>query len=326
MLKSCSNPNCTAPKGLCNDQMNREFQLCPNWNNENKETKTEKIEGSKVKAEVVPWSGLALRPKEIELLAHRSSPFIIGTIGAPKAGKTSYLGMLYTLLFNGKRFVNWNFAGSITLIAWETLAKYLKIKENGKVDFPEPTPSNPDYYSLYHLALRNDDSLYDVLFADSSGEVFTLWANDTEDVNAENANWIYENSDAFIFFVDCEDIIAGRGRAKRNITQLAGQVSANLGERPVVIVWSKADKIDGIPQNMKDAITESMGHYFPNALTISISNFSKKDPDVLCHKNNLIVTEYLLDYLTTPREIDFFAEMDEISDLFFKYRGSYGSK
>ncbi len=325
MQKKCSNPKCTAPKGLCDELLSQEYQQCPHMNRgSGKGSATKDKNSSKIKT--IPWSGLALQPSEIELLSHRSSPIIIGTIGAANAGKTSYLGMLYTLLFNGKKFKQWDFVGSYSLIAWETLAKYLKIKPNGKVDFPEPTPSNPDYYSLYHLALRNEEHLHDILFADSSGEVFTQWASNINDPNAENARWIYENASAFILFIDCEAVITGRGRTKQKIVQLAGQLAANLGERPVIIVWSKSDKITEVRPNIKEAIEEALDQYFPNSKSIQISNFSKQDPDKLCHENNLAVTEYLLEELSKPKTLKLIPEVGDTSDFFFLYQGSYGSK
>lgn len=324
MIETCTNTGCPAPKGLCLESISQEYQQCKYWNKINEEG-IEKEVKTKGKVNVIPWSGLALHPEEIELLSHRSKPIIIGTIGAPNAGKTSYLGMIYTLLFNGKKFNKWNFAGSHTLIAWETLAKYLKIKPNGKVDFPEPTPSNTDYYSLYHFALRNKGTTFDILYADSSGEVFTQWANDVNDVNAENARWIYNNSDAFIFFIDCVSVIEGRGKAKQAIVQLASQIASNLNKRPIVVVWSKADRIDEIRPNIKASIEQSIEQFLPQAFIIEISNFSKKDPDVLCHKNNLAVSEFLFDKLNKPRKIKLIPELENTTDIFFKYRGTYGS-
>jgi hypothetical protein len=246
MRKTCSESGCDAPKSLCKHLMSFDYQDCPYWN----QTKIEKAATANkisIGSKVIPWSGMELTPADISLLSHRSTPLIIGVVGAANAGKTSYLGMLYTLLFNGRKFQKWNFAGSYTLIAWEAQAKSLKIGINGKVAFPKATPSAPDYYSFYHLALKKEKQLYDVLFADSSGEVFTKWAADTEDAEAENAKWIYQNSDALIFFVDSEALIEGRGRVRNKIAQLATQISARLNGRPLVIVWSKADKIDQIP-------------------------------------------------------------------------------
>ncbi len=322
MRKKCPYEGCHAPKGLCKVSTSPQHQSCPHWLGIESEPKSTK-KSTKSKSTIIPWSGLALQPEDIELLSHRSSPKIIGIIGAANAGKSSYLGMLYTLLYNGKKFKNWNFAGSFSLVAWENLAKHLKIKPNGKVDFPPTTPSAPDFYSLFHLALRNEDQFQDILFADSSGEVFTKWASKVDDINAENARWIYQHAQAFIFFIDSEAIIRERGRAKLKIIQLAGQVAANLGQRPVTIVWSKADKIKEVRPNIKEAIDKAMVRLFPHALTLKISNYSKEDTDTLCHVNNLRVTEYLINEMCKTQSLQIIPDRGETTDFFFKYKGSY---
>jgi GTP-binding protein EngB required for normal cell division len=320
MRKKCDQEGCDAPKALCKISFSSEYQECPNFD----KTLSQLPVDSKSKganATVIPWSGIALTPDNIDILSHRSSPLLIGLIGAANAGKTSYLGMLYTLFFNGKKFNEWDFAGSYTLIAWEAQAKGLKIEANGKVAFPNPTPSNPDYYSLYHLALKKDKQLFDILFADSSGEVFTKWAAETDNSEAENAKWIYENSDAFIFFVDCEALIQGRGRAKNSISQMADQISAGLKNRPVVIVWSKADKIKDIPTRIKEAVDELIADNFHDAPVFYISNFSKSADDEMCYVNNLAATETILNKLTKPAKLNISPVVPMANDFFLDYHG-----
>lgn len=183
MRNKCSKPGCPAPKGLCLEHANPDHQKCENWLGPKAEPVAEKQKPVKKNALSLPWTGEPFQPTDIEIVSQRSVPLIIGMVGTAEAGKTSYLGMLYTLLFNGQRFEDWSFAGSFTLAAWETLAQYLKIKTNGSVEFPPPTPANPDYYSLYHLALKRRGFFRDVLFADSSGEVFNRWSVDVQDPN-----------------------------------------------------------------------------------------------------------------------------------------------
>jgi hypothetical protein len=326
MKRTCSKEGCNAPNTFCKELAGPNFQDCDHW----KSVVTKDSNDAKKfpNGNSIPWSGLAMEPHDLHLLSHRSTPQIIGLIGNANAGKTSYLGMLYTLLFNGKQFDEWRFTGSQTLIAWETQAKSLKVKPNGKVPFPKPTPSSGDYYSLYHLSLKKDEDMQDLFFADSSGEVFTKWANNTNDPNAENARWIYENSNAFMLFVDCEAIIDGKAKARRAISQLAGQISSSLKNRPVAIVWSKSDKIDEILPNIKLAIDKDIRKKLPNALSIEISNFSKTDPDILCHKNNILVTERLLNTMNEPdsNRLEIQLDVTESTDFFYLYRGSYGSE
>ena len=326
MQNRCSNKECTAPKGLCSNNGTLEYDSCSDWKQAAGQDTDNNEKKKNAKSKNLVWSGLELQPKDIDLVSHRGKPSIIGIIGAANAGKTSYLGMLYTLLYNGKRFKSWNFAGSYTLIGWEKLAMYLRLKPNGTVDFPEPTPSNPDFYSLLHLALRKENDFYDLIFADSSGEVFTQWSKNVDDINVENARWVYKNSSAFIFFVDCEALIEKRGQEKQRIVQLAAQVATNLGGRPITIVWSKSDLITDIRENIKQKVETSLKGFFPNADVIEISNYSKKDPDKLCHENNLKVTELLLDKLNTPKKSNLTPDIGDTIDYFFRYTGSYGNK
>lgn len=323
MREKCTKNDCPAPRGMCLEQGSHEHPKCKYWGgaSENNEPLTNKT-GVK-KATSLPWTGEAFQPEDIEIVSQRSYPLIVGMVGCADAGKTSYLGMLYTLLFNGKKLSNWNFAGSYTLAAWETLAQCLKIKSNGGIKFAPPTPANPDYYSLFHLALKKGGLFRDVLFADSSGEVFTLWSEDTQDVNAENARWIYENSSAFIFMVDSVALIEKRGEAKGEIVQIAEQLAANLNGRPVAIVWSKADKIKDIPTIIKNSLEEDISIIFKDQHVFEVTNFSKSDTDVLCHKNNIDVIEYILDKLIKPNKATLEPVVNDSDDLFFQYRGEH---
>jgi len=174
------------------------------------------------------------------------------------------------------------------------------------------------------LALKNEELLRDILFADSSGEVFNLWSENTQDQNAENARWIYEKSSAFIFMVDCEALIERRGAAKSEIVQMAEQLAANLKGRPVAVVWSKADKIGSVRKTIKNALCDDLSEVLGDAQVFQISNFSKSDPDELCHQNNIAVTEYLLNKLNETKNIDLMPKIDASDDVFFNYRGVSG--
>ena len=326
MRNKCSKPDCPAPKGMCLQHASTDYQKCDYWLGNKTGQSAEKQKEAKKKVQSLPWTGEPFQPTDIEIVSQRSAPLIIGMVGGADAGKTSYLGMLYTLLFNGNKFERWSFAGSCTLAAWETLAQYLRIQPDGNVDFTPPTPSNPDFYSLYHLALKRQELFRDVLFADSSGEVFKLWSEDIHDPNAENAQWIYENSNAFIFMVDSVALITKRGEAKREIAQMAEQLAANLKGRPVAVVWSKADKIENIRESIKRALEEDLAQVFGNSKVFEVSNFPKSVPDTLCHENNPAVVEYLLEKLNEPKIIRLIPQVSTSGDLLFNYKGSYGSE
>lgn len=326
MRNKCSKKECPAPKGLCLTHASPDYPKCEHWLGNTLDQPEEKQNTVKKDKQSLPWTGESFQPTDIDIISQRSAPLIVGMVGSAEAGKTSYLGMLYTLLFNGKKIGDWQFSGSYTLAAWESLAQYLKIKPDGKVEFAPPTPSNPDFYSLYHLALRREELFRDVLFADSSGEVFNRWSEDIHDPNAENARWIYKNSSAFIFMVDCVALIERRGGAKAEIVQMAEQLAANLNGRPIVVVWSKADEIENIRENIKNALKEDLDNIFEDSQIIEVSNFPKSNPDILCHKNNITVIEYLLKKLNESKIIKLILETNVSDDQFFNYRGSCRSE
>lgn len=324
--RQCSKEGCHAPEDFCQEFGTPEHLLCEHFMAGVQQEKSTGTTAKNKTRSTIPWSGDFLQPGEIDLLAHRGTPKIIGLIGSSGAGKTSYLAMLYTLLFKGKPIEGWEFAGSYTLSGWELQAKTLQVEESGRVRHPEATPSDKDFYSLYHLALRHQSHLHDVLFADSSGEVFSKWADNVQDPSAENARWIYEKSQGFLFFIDCHAIIDHRGKARQSIVQLAEQLKRRLNDRPIVLLWSKADLAEGMRANIVDSIETSLRTLFPGAVSLHISNYSKSDSDELCHINNLKGTGSLLNQMDNPKPLIVTPMETEASDFFFKYRGSYGHK
>lgn len=322
----CNKEGCYAPKDFCLDLAGPLHEQCKIFQEAGIAEASAKIAKRPAAATSIPWTGEWLQPEQLDLLTHRGTPKIIGLVGSSGAGKTTYLAMLYSLLFNGKRIENWDFAGSYTLNGWELQAKTLQVQEDGTVRNPDATPSDNDFYSLYHLALRHDGFLHDILFADSSGEVFSKWANNVNDPAAKNARWIYENAHAFLLFVDCEAIIEQRGRAKRDIVQLAEQVKSRLRGRPIVIVWSKADLAEQMRENIVEAIKRNLSETFPGAVSLEISNYSKSDSDQLCQINNVDLTKTLLNHLVNPRPLHIAPTVIQTDDFFFLYRGSYGNK
>jgi hypothetical protein len=293
----CSNTKCAYPDtGHCYanaDPVSSCIYLNANTTEKKKEKKS--ISGKSYNSF---WSGEFFNPSDILQVSQRSTPYIIGVVGAAKAGKTSYLGMLYTLMLNGRFLADFSFAGSYTLTAWERIAYALKF-HNGHVTFPEATPANPDFYSIYHFSLKDGaSSLKDVLIADASGEVFSDWAINRNNENTATARWINDNSDAFIFFIDCEALIEKRAEAKESILDIAQQLKQDLGDRPVALVWSKADRIAEVRENLKQSLEEELTQIFPlNSKKFEISNFSLTDPDAKCHENNLDVFNWMLSTL-----------------------------
>ena len=181
----------------------------------------------------------------------------------------------YTLLFNGVQFEKYGFSGSKTVIGWDKLYHKLKVV-NKKVSLPAPTPSN--YLRLLHLALRDSENkMKDILISDASGEVFSFWSQNINDSRAENARWIYKNSNGFVLFIDCEDLIKRKNLAKTEIIDIAEMLKNNLKERPVIVVWSKADlKVEIHPKIIENLHLELAG-ILTNYCELDISNFPSGD-------------------------------------------------
>lgn len=266
----------------------------------------------------VPWDGNVLTPENIGVLSMSSSPIIIGLVGNYKAGKTSYLATLFTLLLNKHRIDGFQFSGSLTIEAWDTLAHTMKF--NPEVQYPEPTPSNPDFFLLYHLKLK-DSKFRDLLFADASGEVFGQWAANSTDPNAGSARWISRNASAFVFFVDCELLTKRKALAKNELLDIAYRLKDAINERPIAIAWAKGDMLKDIPRELQESLKSDLIEIFPHGQHFTISSHSYSDADQLCHVNNIQIVKKLLDSLldAPSTSINFQVVKPEYQDYFFIY-------
>lgn len=318
MTGKCNLSVCPAPEADCHLGKDNCTQ-CENFVVEVVEKKIKKEKIAEQKKSSLGWNGQAFTTDELSLISSRTSPILIGVVGRADAGKTTFLAMLYTLLLSGKKLNHYNFAGTKTILGWDGLYHNLKFKK-GNVAFPQPTPVSSN--RLYHLALRNQEQqLKDVLFADASGEVFSLWSVNRNDDNADNARWIYKNSNAFMLFIDCEALLVNKNAAKKEVMLIARQLTHDLNDRPVIAVWSKTDKKSEVLPIIKDSLKTELAALFSNYTEIEISNFLEPGPDELVHINNLAVVDWLLEKIMEPSASDL--SLDEIvsDDLFINYRG-----
>ncbi len=318
MIRKCSNPECPAPPH-CHEGKD-DYTKCEFWlkNNPLKYEKTKLPQKGSGKSNL-SWTGKPFKIEDIAQVSGRNIPIVIGVVGKADAGKTTFLAMLYTLLLNGSKFKDYDFAGTKTIIGWDELHHKLKVLKN-RVSFPDPTPSQ--YYRLLHISLRNSENqLKDILLSDVSGEVFSLWSQDRDDTNAENARWVYSNSDAFVLFLDCEDLASRKNLAKTEIIDIAQMLIHDLQKRPVIAVWSKADKKDEVHQKIRISVEEELKGLFKDLTIMDISNFSMNEPDKLVHENNLEVIDWLLSKIIVPSGNELIIESHHKTDLFFNYRG-----
>ena len=317
MAGKCKIEDCAAP--LSCHIGGDDYKTCSNWIPDVIEKKVKKATKNSDTKSNVAWSGLPFSVEDISLISKRNSPIIIGIIGKADAGKTTFLAMVYTLLLNGKKIDGYDFAGTKTILGWDELHHKLRILK-GEVAFPSPTSVSSN--RQYHLALRDKNGqLNDVLFSDASGEVFTLWANDRQDTLAENSRWIYSNSNAFMLFIDCEALISQKNLAKREILNIAQQLTHDLKGRPLIAVWSKSDKKREVHPTIRESLSNELKGLFSNYTEIEISNYLVPGPDELVHKNNLESIDWLLKRITLPSNLNLTITQKETNDLFLNYKG-----
>lgn len=259
MTTKCPQKDCWAPEIVCN--LGYDLERCPHYEG------VEAKEGENASSEdtfLLPWSGNSFGTVDLQFIAGRSKPSLIGVIGAHKAGKTTLLTTLYLLLSQGRRPVGSRFAGSYTLGGWEILAHFLRWKPNQAPSFPPHTPFNAGRTpGLLHLAFRGQDSgLEDVLLTDAPGELFTRWSIDKTAPELDSARWIARHADAFMLLVDNE-ALAGprRGEARTNTIALAERLGDELADRPVAVVWAKSDI--ALKDSVRRALENSFGKLFP---------------------------------------------------------------
>lgn len=318
-MANCTNEDCAAPDAPCHENYG-EYKKCPYWkvagarNKAISDTKASKT-GKKA---IVDWDGNALTSDNLSQITMRNSPFSIGIVGKADAGKTTFLAMLFTLLQKGKKFQDYNFAGSRTLLGWDQLYHHFKVHQ-GSIQFPDPTPT--ELLRLYHLSLKDvNNHLHDLLIYEASGETFYHWSKNFDDENAKNARLIYQRANTFALFIDCDDLVERKGSARAEIIAIAEMLSHDLRNRPLVAVWSKADRKGAIHPTIVSALSSELAVMFPGIKEIEISNLSASDPDDLVHKNNIYVVDWLLGKLNSPRGFQIQDLTPAHNDIFLNFR------
>ena len=251
---ACDYRYCFAPESSCN-LGSEDYRQCAHW------TGTSDVipdEGPDDGGGRLPWSGNSFGVIDLQFVASRSNPTVIGVLGSPNAGKTTLLVASYLLLSHGRRLTGRLFSGSYTLGGWEHLAQSLRWGPPGYGPaFPPHTGSGAGRMpGLLHLALRQEDgALEDLLLTDAPGEWFERWAIDRDAPEAEGARWMARHADAFLLLAD-SDALAGpdRGEARIVLSALARRLGAEVRGRPVAVVWSKSDI--AVPDSIRAALGE----------------------------------------------------------------------
>lgn len=317
MASKCPEIDCWAPDVACN--LGWELAQCPHYKDLLKETSESKSAPTDF---LLPWSGNSLGTVDLQFVAGRSRPMVIGVIGAHGAGKTTLLTALYLLLGKGNRVSDRGFAGSYTLGGWENLAHSLRWTSKHGPHFPAHTPNDAGRLpGLLHIAFRRSDGvLEDVLFTDAPGEWFERWAIDKDAADLDGARWISRNTDSFILLVDSDALSgANRGEARTNIKLLSQRVSSELQGRPIAVVWSKSDK--DVNRVIREALVSNFTKLFENHKEFAVSVQAKDHKLEVTQEVFIELLSWLVESQRPIRWTDLQLPASETNDAFLSFRG-----
>ncbi len=267
MEKQCTHEHCWAPDVSC--AMGDDYRNCKNFKADRNQTDTgQNLEGDYP----LPWSGNSLGLDDLQFIAARSIPNMVGLVGSYNAGKTTLLTAIYLLLGQGRHIGDRLFSGSLTFEGWESLAYDMRWKAGDPPCFPPHTSfSSGRIPGLLHFSFRDKSELLeDVIFTDAPGEWFDRWGIDRNAPDAEGAQWISRYAQTFILFADSEALSGSQlGEARSKLMTLAERLSGEVAGRPVAIVWSKSDK--EIQDGVRKALSGRFEKLFPVKKEFSIS-------------------------------------------------------
>lgn len=218
----------------------------------------------------LPWTGGVFGRAEAGVVTARGRPRILGLVGHRNAGKSTALVTFYLQLCRGVGVAGRTFAGSYTLRGWDELASPLRLPPNGSGrGFPLHTTLTGREPGLLHLAFRRDDGrLEDILIADTPGEWFEAWADDSN--SSPGAHWVVQHSDALALFVD-SDALAGEeaGRYRGTYKRLARRTAESADRTPITVVWSKADV--NVNSDIRESIARVHRSVLPDADKVAVT-------------------------------------------------------
>ncbi|UJW77683.1 TRAFAC clade GTPase domain-containing protein [Rhizobium sp. SL42] len=281
-MEKCQRETCFAPEIGC-DLGNTNLSNCPLWRGAQQ---NETIEGDYSEEVRLPWSGSALGLADLGFVSGRKRPIIIGVVGPQNAGKTTLLAAWYLLVGRGLASLGGRlFSGSYTLSGWEAVAGAMRWSPGHTPGFPAHTTSRGGRApGMLHLAFKREDGRsIDYLFTDAPGEWFQKWALNAGSPEGEGARWISTNADAFLIIADREALSGqSMGSARGSLQFLAKRLGAELGDRPVALVWTKADV--KIAPEMETAVRRAVGNAMPSFDEHYVSVVEEVDADH--HHNN----------------------------------------
>jgi hypothetical protein len=334
--RKCALPTCIDPLEIGCNRGYEFLDQCPYWKEGDSQqavppgtpeasgiSSVPKTDSKEERLLHLPWTGNSLGTGDMELATACNRISMVGVVGPYNSGKTSLLTLIYLLIQHGETAAFAKFAGSWTLIGWETLAASFRWG-NGDVGptFPPHTSRGAGRRpGLLHLAIRdNHHNRHDLLITDPPGEWFSQWASNASAQGAEGARWIDERANRFLFLVDREALsTAERGKERDKLRDLARRLSNGLRNRPVAVVWTKSDvpisaTIEG---DLQDCFKEEFPGHDHFHVRMRFGNEDKSQVEQPCLE--------LMKWMFAPSQqaLDVFAPSveNDFVDLFLAYRG-----
>ena len=222
----------------------------------------------------------------VEIMSARYA-HLIGIFGSTDAGKTCFLSSLYLMASGGKLPRPYQFAGSLTLQAFEDRARGLRQWPNGAL--PKQLADHTVLFdkrqpSLLHLAIRESDMerrRFDLLMTDVPGE----WTKDLALRVSNAASFRFlRRADGIILVVDGNVLNSDQRhielqRLRYFSERLATDVQVSR-DTPFVILVSKADEIGMQVPVSADELRDYIRNLGFPAETILSAAFSRKPAEI----------------------------------------------
>ena len=190
IVGSCTVDECKISEGnSCLEGFSENLSDCPNYR------KSETVEPQAASTEsdipddeipqqphVALTSGRALRIPEANALAASEPTTVVLLAGPHESGKTTLLASIFERFRSGP-FVGHKFAGSETLVAFETICRLSRAAS--ELENPDTERTKVREAELLHLSLVSSGAsrrVENLLLSDISGEIFERGSNTSEDL------------------------------------------------------------------------------------------------------------------------------------------------
>ena len=173
-------------------------------------------------------------------------PRMIGVLGAASVGKTVYLGMLMDMLSRQPHRIQLLARGAFSITLQQTTLSALS-----RCEFPKKTPNEPDRWNWVHCQIRRPKQRLPVelVMPDMAGEAVL------EEVDHPHTFRVVQSylkkSTGAIILIDAMKVKEGNRdqdyftmKLATYLSELNGNPTSGWSQRPVALIFSKADQCD----------------------------------------------------------------------------------